>query len=132
MSGYRPVGRDSSVDTAIRHWLGGPEIESWWGRDFPHPSRTAMGLLYKWVLGRFPGVKRLGRIVDLLPPSGAEVKERVELYLYFPCGPPSQCIFCVYFRTDSDYLFIYTKLTDWIFITGPDVLKARYELNIGT
>jgi len=35
----------------------------------------------------FPGVKRPGRGVDHAPPSNAEVKERVELYLYFPSGP---------------------------------------------
>ena len=35
----------------------------------------------------FPGVKRPGRGVDHPPPSGAEVKERVELYLYFSSGP---------------------------------------------
>jgi len=34
-----------------------------------------------------PGVKRPGRGVDYPPPSSAEVKERVELYLYSPYGP---------------------------------------------
>jgi len=37
--------------------------------------------------GSFPGVKRPGRGVDHPPPSSAEVKERVELYLYPPFGP---------------------------------------------
>ena len=37
--------------------------------------------------GSFPGVKRPGRGVDHPPPSSAEVKERVELYLYSPSGP---------------------------------------------
>ena len=37
--------------------------------------------------GSFPGVKRQGRGVDHPPPSSAEVKERVELYLYSPSGP---------------------------------------------
>jgi hypothetical protein len=36
--------------------------------------------------GSFPGVKRPGRGVDH-PSSSAEVKERVELYLYSPSGP---------------------------------------------
>ena len=36
------VGRDSSVGTATRYWLGGPEIESQWGRYFPHLSRPAL------------------------------------------------------------------------------------------
>jgi len=35
----------------------------------------------------FPQVKRPGRGVDHPPPSRAEVKERVELYLYSPSGP---------------------------------------------
>jgi hypothetical protein len=38
-----------------------------------------------WV--SFPGVKRPGCGVDYPPPSSAEVKERVELYLYSPSGP---------------------------------------------
>ena len=37
--------------------------------------------------GSFPGVKQLGRGVDHPPPASAEVKERVELYLYSPSGP---------------------------------------------
>jgi hypothetical protein len=35
----------------------------------------------------FPGVKRPGRGVGHPPLSKAEVKERVELYLYSPSGP---------------------------------------------
>ena len=37
--------------------------------------------------GSFPGVKRGGRGVNHLPPPSAEVKERVELYLYSRSGP---------------------------------------------
>ena len=37
--------------------------------------------------GSFLGVKRPGRGVDYPPASSAEVKERVELYLYSPSGP---------------------------------------------
>jgi hypothetical protein len=37
--------------------------------------------------GSSPGVKRPGRGVDHPPPSSAEVKERLELYLYSPSGP---------------------------------------------
>jgi len=37
--------------------------------------------------GSFLGVKRPGHGVDHPPPSGAKVKERVELYLYSPYGP---------------------------------------------
>jgi hypothetical protein len=59
------------------------------GRDFApvqtgseaHPASYTMGT------GSFPGVKRPERGVDHLPPSSAEVKERVELYFYSPSGP---------------------------------------------
>jgi hypothetical protein len=34
--------------------------------------------------GSFPGVKRPGREADHSPPSSAEVKEWVELYLHSP------------------------------------------------
>jgi hypothetical protein len=44
-------------------------------------------LLYNGYQVSFPGVKRPGRGVDHPPPSRAEVKERVELYLYSPSGP---------------------------------------------
>ena len=37
------VGRDSVVGIATRYGLGGPGIESRWGRDFPQPSRPALG-----------------------------------------------------------------------------------------
>jgi hypothetical protein len=43
-----------------------------------HPTSYTMGT------GSFPGAKRPGCGVDHPPPSSAEVKERVELYLYSP------------------------------------------------
>jgi len=46
-----------------------------------HPASYTMGT------GSLPGAKRPGRGVDYPPPSGAEVKERVELYLYSNSGP---------------------------------------------
>jgi len=45
-----------------------------------HPASYAMGT------GSFPGIKRPGRGVDHPPLSSAEVKERVEMYLYSPSG----------------------------------------------
>jgi len=38
------VGRDITVSIATRCRLDSLEIESWWGQDFPHPSRLALGL----------------------------------------------------------------------------------------
>ena len=43
-------------------------------------------LLYNDYLVSFPGVKRPGRGSNHPPPSSAEVKQRVELYLYSPSG----------------------------------------------
>ena len=44
-------------------------------------------LLYNGYWVSFPGVKQSGRGVDHTPTSSAEVKERLELYLYSPSGP---------------------------------------------
>jgi hypothetical protein len=46
-----------------------------------HPASCTMGTR------SFPGVKRPGHGIDHPPPSSAEVKERVELYLNSPSGP---------------------------------------------
>jgi hypothetical protein len=40
---YNGRGRDSSVSIATHYWLDVPGIESRFGRDFPHPSRPALG-----------------------------------------------------------------------------------------
>ena len=81
------VGRDSSVDIATRYGLDGPGIESRWGARFSAPVQTCPGAhpaSYTIDTGSFRGVKRPGRGVDHPPPSSAEVKERVELYIYPP------------------------------------------------
>ena len=87
------IGLDSSVSKTARYGLDGLVIESRWGRDVPNPSRLAMRPTkssYTMGTGSFPGVKRTGRGVDHPPPSRAEVKESVDLYLYSPSG--SRCI----------------------------------------
>ena len=53
----------------------------------PDQPWGAPSFLYNGYRVSFPGVKRPGRCVDHPPPSSAEVKERVELYLYIPSGP---------------------------------------------
>ena len=69
-------------------------IESWWGARFSapalggsvdHPTSDTMGN------GSFPGVERPERGVDRSLPSSAEVKERVDLYLYSTYGPLWPC-----------------------------------------
>jgi hypothetical protein len=71
-------------------WLDGPGFKSCLGGDFSaqvqtdpgaHPASCTVGT------GSFPGVKRPGRGIDHPPRFIAEVKERVELYLYSPSGP---------------------------------------------
>ena len=60
------------------------------GRDFAHPPRQALGPTQppiQWVPGLSQGVKRTGHGVDHPPPSSAEVKERVGLYLNSTSGP---------------------------------------------
>ena len=89
-----PTGSASTVtrklDTVIANILvkmsryrpDRPGIESWWGRNFPHPSRPALGppsFQHNRHRVPFPRVKRPGCVVNHLPPSSAEVKEKVEL-----------------------------------------------------
>jgi hypothetical protein len=50
-------------------------------------SSGANSVLYTIGTGPFPRVKRSGRGVDHPPTYSAEVKERVELYLYSTSGP---------------------------------------------
>jgi len=64
------AGIAHSVGVATRYGLDGPGIEFRWGRDFPHPSRPAMGPtqpLIQWIPGFSPGVKRPERGIDHPP-----------------------------------------------------------------
>jgi len=54
------------------------------GGGFLHPCRPALGLPCSEYRFFFSGVERPGRCVDHPPPSRAEVKERVDIYLYSP------------------------------------------------
>ena len=62
--------------------LGGGEIF----RTRPDPWGPP-SLLYNSYRVSFPGVRRPGRGVDHPPLSSTEIKERVEIYHYFPSGP---------------------------------------------
>jgi hypothetical protein len=83
------VGQDSTVGMATHYGLDGPGIESQWGPDFPHQSRPVLGTTLppiQWYRV-IPGVKQPGRGIDHPPPYSAEVKEKVELYLYSASRP---------------------------------------------
>jgi hypothetical protein len=68
-----------------------------------HPAPITIGT------GFFPGVKRPGRCVDHPPPSSAEVKERVDLYLYSPWGA-----FVAYYSVN--FIFTFTFYFHWILL----------------
>jgi len=68
--------------TQIRNILAKPSIVTLFQTGpGAHPAS------YKIVLGIFSGAKRPGRGVNHPLPSNAEVKERVELYLFSSSGP---------------------------------------------
>ena len=80
-------GPGRAVGTATAYGLDGPGIESWWGRGFSVPVQTGPGAHpASCTMGTvFPGGKvRPGSDADPSPPSNAEIKNRVELYLYSP------------------------------------------------
>jgi hypothetical protein len=84
------VDRNSSVGIAAGYGLDGLGIESRFGARFSAQVYTGLSAhlaSYTMGTGSFLGVKRPRRGVDHPPPSSADVKERVELYLYSPSGP---------------------------------------------
>jgi hypothetical protein len=91
------MSRDSSVGIALDYGLDD------WGSRVRFPAGAGNFSLHHRVQngsgahsasypmgtrGSFPGVKRSGRKADHSPPSSAEVKECVELYLHSPNTPP--------------------------------------------
>ena len=76
---------------ATCYGLDGPRIKSQMERSFLHPSRPVLGPiqpLVRWVQGMFRGVKAAGTWRwPPITPFSAEVKERMEVYRYFPSGP---------------------------------------------
>jgi len=77
-------GRDRSVGIVTRYGMDGPVIKSRWvggARFFTHVQTDPGAHPVS-----FPWLKWPGRGVNHPPPYSAEVKERVELYLYSPSG----------------------------------------------
>jgi len=77
------INRDSAVAIATRYGLDGLGIESRWGRDFPHPSRSALRTNQHPI----QGVPSLSEDTAAWAwrwtptPSRAEIKERVRFSL---------------------------------------------------
>jgi hypothetical protein len=86
------VGQDSSVGIATRYRLGGPGFESRWGEEIfrTRPDRLwcPPNLLYDGyrVFPRGKATRAWRFPTPPPPPSRAEFKESVELYIS-PCGP---------------------------------------------
>ena len=79
----------SRYKASLRAWWSGDRIPV--GVRFSAPVQTGPGAhpgsSYTMDTGYFPGVKRSGRGIDHPPWSSAEVKERVQSYIYFTPGP---------------------------------------------
>jgi len=74
-------GPGNVVSIATAYGLDGPGIEYRWERDFPHLSRPVLRPTQPPVQWVPEGKVLPGRDADPSPPSSAEVKNRVELYL---------------------------------------------------
>ena len=78
------LGRAIAVGIVTHYGLDGPGIESRWGVRFSAPVQAGSEAhpdFYTMDTGSFLGIKWRGLGIDHRPPSSAEVKERVELYL---------------------------------------------------
>jgi len=83
------LGSGSSVSIATGYWLDGPGIETLWSEIFrtcPDRPWGPPSLLYNGYRV-FPGGKSGWSVTLTLHPLLVPGQERVELYVYSPCGP---------------------------------------------
>ena len=124
----KTMSRDSSVSIATCYGLGGTGIESRLGARFSAPFQTNRGAhpaSYTMGTRSFPRVKRPGRRVDHLLPSSAEVKERVELYIYiFPLWVFVAC-------SMLNFIFILYRRSADRFIWRPSPYRAVNTFHLG-
>jgi len=86
---YFYVNRGNMRTMATTDMIPKRETENSIGEVFrigPDRSWGPPGLLHNGYWLAFPAVRRPGRGVDRPPPTSAEVKERVELYVHSPSG----------------------------------------------
>ena len=83
---YIILDQYSVVVIATPYGLGGQGIESWWGWCFLHPFRPALRPTPppKQRVRFFPRGRAVRRGANHPTPSIAQVKERVELYIFSP------------------------------------------------
>jgi hypothetical protein len=84
------MGRSKVVGINTCYALDGPGVEFRWREIFPTLSDRSWDqpiILYDGRRVPFLGIKRPARGFDYLLPYNAEVKERIESYLYSHSGP---------------------------------------------
>jgi len=91
-----PINRDqeSIVGVVTRYRLHGLEIKSWRRRDFPHPTRLALGptqLPAQWVPGLFPKCKVAREWFQPSTPIYCRDKEEVRAIPLLPIWPFMAC-----------------------------------------
>jgi hypothetical protein len=72
------MGWDSAVSIGTRYGLDGLRIESQWGKDFPHPSRPALGSTHppiQWVPGLSRGYSGPGGALTTHPYLAPRLKK---------------------------------------------------------
>ena len=82
-------GQLSRYSDLIRDGRSGDRIPVEGGARFSAPVHTGPGVhpaSYTMGTASLPRIKRPGRGVDHPPQSSAEVKERIQLYIYSPLG----------------------------------------------
>ena len=80
----KECGPDSVVGIPTVYGQDGPGFEFQCGRDFPHLFRPAQWPTQPLIKWSFQVVQRPACGVEHPPSSSAEVRERVQLYLYSP------------------------------------------------
>ena len=124
------MGRKWAVGIATRYGLDGPEIESRWGTSLSAPVQAgpeAHPASYTMGSGIFSGSKGAGAWCSPPTPSTAEVKERVQPYLYSRSGPswlvPELTWPFLFLKTNISLPSVHAAFCD-----SPSALYARSRL----